>query len=190
MDDYLERIAWFRATILPHQGALRGYFARRAPAQLDIDDITAEALVRCYSNPNWRSVVDGRRFLFKVAQNYILDEVRRQKIVRFEELTALQAELADESPLPDEIAGARKDLEQLRRAIEQLPPRCRNVFILRRLHNLAPKEIAVQMGLSVSTVEKHLARAIVLLTGLVGAMNFGQRERADQNASKQGRHPR
>ena len=76
MDDYVERIAWLQSQILPHQGVVRRYFEAHAPAQLDVDDILAEALVRCYTSNNWRDVEDGRRFLFAVARNYVLDAAR------------------------------------------------------------------------------------------------------------------
>jgi RNA polymerase sigma-70 factor (ECF subfamily) len=188
MDDYVERIAWFRANILPHRGILRHFFERRAPSQLDVDDIVAEALVRCYASANWRYVGDGRRFLFAVARNYVLDEVRRSKVISFEDLTSLQLEVPDDGPMPDQIASAQEELQLLRKAIDQLPHRCRKVFILRRLHDLAPREIAVQMGLSVSTVEKHLARATYLLTRMARRMNFHERETAEEYATKQGRN--
>jgi RNA polymerase sigma factor (sigma-70 family) len=188
MDDYFERIAWLQSQILPHQGAVRRYFEANAPAQLDVDDILAEALVRCYTSDNWRDVEDGRRFLFTVARNYVLDEVRRSKVVLFEDLASLQLDVADDGPLPDRIASGREDLRLLSEAIDHLPRRCREVFLLRRIHNLSPRDIAVQLGLSVSTVEKHLARALLLLTRAARRMNVHEAEPADDNASKQGRY--
>jgi RNA polymerase sigma-70 factor (ECF subfamily) len=190
MDDYVERIAWLQSHILPHQGAVRRYFEAHAPAQLDVDDILAEALVRCYTSNNWREIENGRRFLFAVARNYVLDEVRRSKVVLFEDLASLQLDVADDKPLPDRIASGREDLRLLSDAIEQLPRRCREVFTLRRIHNLSPKDIAVQLGLSVSTVEKHLARALLLLTQAARRMNFHGPESADDHATKQGRYSR
>jgi RNA polymerase sigma-70 factor (ECF subfamily) len=190
MDDYVERIAWLQSQILPHQGVVRRYFEAHAPAQLDVDDILAEALVRCYTSNNWREIEDGRRFLFAVARNYVLDEVRRSKVVQFEDLASLQLDVPDDGPLPDRIASGREDLRLLAAAIEQLPRRCREVFTLRRIHNLSPRDIAVQLGLSVSTVEKHLARALLLLTRAARRMNFHGPESADDHATKQGRYSR
>lgn len=51
----------------------------------------------------------------------------------------------------------------LNEAIEELPPRCREVFILSRLENLSNKSIAAQLDISVHTVENHLVKAIALL---------------------------
>ncbi len=188
MDDYVERIAWFQTQILPHQAAVRRFFDLRAPAQLDVNDILAEALVRCYTTANWRQIENGRRFLFAVARNYVLDEVRRSKVVMFEDLAGLQFDVPDDEPLPDQIASGREELQLLSTAIDQLPRRCREVFILRRIHNLSPREIAVQLRLSVSTVEKHLARALVLLTRAARQMDFHAPESADDHAAKQGRN--
>jgi RNA polymerase sigma-70 factor (ECF subfamily) len=188
MDDYVERIAWLQSHILPHQAAVRRYFEAHAPAQLDVDDILAEALVRCYTSNSWREVEDGRRFLFAVARNYVLDEVRRSKVVLFEDLASLQLEVADDKPLPDRVASGREDLRLISEAIEQLPRRCREVFRLRRIHHVSPRDIAVQLGLSVSTVEKHLARALLLLTRAARRMNIHDAESADDHATRQGRY--
>jgi RNA polymerase sigma-70 factor (ECF subfamily) len=46
-------------------------------------------------------------------------------------------------------------------AISALPPQCRRVFLLRKVQGLSQKDVAQRLGLSVSTVEKHLATGLV-----------------------------
>ncbi|MEI5678222.1 sigma-70 family RNA polymerase sigma factor [Mesorhizobium sp. CGMCC 1.15528] len=62
---------------------------------------------------------------------------------------------------PDQIVSARQDLQRLAETIHTLPARTRQIFILNRLHNCTYDEIAESLGLSYSTVEREIARAIV-----------------------------
>ena len=61
------------------------------------------------------------------------------------------------------ILIGRQEREALEAAIAGLPTGCREVLILRTMEELSHQEIAEQLGLSRSTVEKHLARALRLL---------------------------
>lgn len=54
-------------------------------------------------------------------------------------------------------------LERLRKEIDQLPPKCKEVFKMRWLRDLKFREIAEELNTDVSTIKKRYARAIVLL---------------------------
>ncbi len=66
-------------------------------------------------------------------------------------------------PDAHEVVYASQRLNKVERAVAQLPPRCREVFLIHRLDGLSYSQIAVQLGISVSAVEKHMARACLLL---------------------------
>lgn len=70
----------------------------------------------------------------------------------------------DVRPLQDEILIARHRLERLRRGVAQLSPRTREIFLLHRLEGRKYREIAQDLGISQSAVEKHIARAMAHLT--------------------------
>lgn len=72
--------------------------------------------------------------------------------------------IADAKPLQDEVLIARKRLESVRAAIDALPPRTREVFLMHRLEGAKYREIAIALGMSQSAVEKHIARAALLIT--------------------------
>lgn len=75
----------------------------------------------------------------------------------------------DDTHSPESIVLARDESRLLKTVIDDLPPRCRQVFILRRVDELAMADIADRLHLSVSTVEKHLSKAIALVTrGMAG----------------------
>lgn len=63
--------------------------------------------------------------------------------------------------MPDQVVAARQDLSRLDAAIAALPERTRQVFLLNRLHHCSYDEIAAGLGLSYSTVEREIARAIL-----------------------------
>lgn len=72
--------------------------------------------------------------------------------------------LADAAPLQDEMLIARHRLERLRGGVAKLPPRTREIFLLHRLEGRRYREIADDLGISQSAVEKHIARAMAALT--------------------------
>lgn len=72
--------------------------------------------------------------------------------------------LVDAAPLQDEILIARHRLERLRGGVAKLPPRTREIFLLHRLEGRRYREIAEDLGISQSAVEKHIARAMTQLT--------------------------
>lgn len=160
MDEVRAKLDWFKTNILPHQGALRERLRRTLPRAADLDDMVSEILTRAYANPNWRGVGHGRAYLFTIARNLVIDLTRREKIVSFETVTGL-----DLLQCPGDLEAqlcARDELRRMQIILESLPGQCRLAFVLRRIHEKPLAEIADEMNLSVSTVEKHLAKAIRL----------------------------
>ena len=74
-------------------------------------------------------------------------------------------------------------------ALASLPEKCRQVFILRKVHGLAHKEIALRMSLSVSSVEKYLTRAVLACRKFVDvneSARSGLRARSAQSMRSRG----
>jgi RNA polymerase sigma-70 factor (ECF subfamily) len=67
---------------------------------------------------------------------------------------------SSEAP-PDEQTDARRRFESFCAAVERLPPLCRRVFVLRKVHKLSHAEISEVLGVSQSTIEKHVAKGLV-----------------------------
>jgi len=172
-------MAWFKAQILPHEAALRRRLASmRIP---DVEDIVSEVLTRAYASDNWRRMDQGRALVFQIARNLLVDAARRHAIVSIEFVADLEVlHLDDGGPSPEAAAAARDELRRLQRVLDTLPPQQRRVFLMRRVQELSPREIAAQLRLSVSTVEKHLARAMVAVTRALGAAETVERPGADE----------
>lgn len=165
MKDRAERIAWFKGMVLPHEAALRRYLRRIGSPPSDIDDLVSDAFVRAYSNDGWSSIKHGRSYLFKIARNMVIDAARREKVVKFETFADVGVlNIYCDQPSADAIVIARDELRALEIAINALPPRARQVFLLRRVQDLSPREIGQMLGLSVKTVEGHIGKALATLT--------------------------
>jgi RNA polymerase sigma-70 factor (ECF subfamily) len=166
------RLDWFKATILPHEASLRARLRRVLPRRDDLDDLVAEVITRAYATTDFTHVTAGRAYLFQIARNLIIDEARRAKIVSFEQISDIDL-LVDRSSA-EEMLQARDELRRLEEIIETLPIQCRRAFILRRVHDKSVREIAEEMGLSVSTVDKHIGRATIRVMQAIGQFeDFG-----------------
>ena len=165
MLDRAKRIKWFKAEILPHEPALRRYLGRVVRSREEVDDLVSETLTSVYSADNWPEIANGRAYLFAIARNLVYDAVRRRRVVAFETIADLDMlNLADTRPSAETVVSARDELRALIAALDLIPPRARQVFILRRIEGLTLKEIGERLGLSVKTVENHMSKAIAVFT--------------------------
>jgi RNA polymerase sigma-70 factor (ECF subfamily) len=162
VDDLGKRLAWFKAVILPHEGVLRGRLRRLTPPGFDLDNLVAESLARAYAAKEIDRITGGRSYLFTIAHNLLIDAARRDTIVSLDFVADLDTLRAVDDSMEAGIS-ARAELRWLQSVVDTLPPQCRRVFLLRRVHDHSLEEIAAEMALSVSTVEKHLAKAVRLV---------------------------
>src|SRR3546814_5703694 len=94
----------------------------------------------------------------------MLQRIRRNRIVRIDHLTDAQAlALEDDAPGPDRHVAARRELARVRRMIDDLPPRCREIFELRRVEGVSQREIAERLDLPEHTVEQQAIRGLKLI---------------------------
>jgi RNA polymerase sigma factor (sigma-70 family) len=143
-----------------HARALKKYLLSIVP-KLDVaEELTQDVFVRLQMSG--RSELDSPRgFLFRTARNLALDHLRRAGRVPFDALDeTAAAQLADASASPEEQVAAREELAIMRAIILELPPKCRQVFLLVRLEGLSHRDVAAEMGMSQTMVRKHLARAL------------------------------
>jgi RNA polymerase sigma factor (sigma-70 family) len=184
MDGLTARLTWFKAVILPHEAALRSRLRRVCPTGFDVDNLVAESLARAYTAKDIDRIPTGRGYLFTIARNLLIDTLRRETIVSLDFVADLDTLRGDDSL--EASLTARDELRHLHAIIETLPAQCRQVFILRRVHDVSFREIAVRMSLSVSTVEKHLARAVMLVAKAMSEREEDSFDRNTRSAGKAG----
>ena len=105
-----------------------------------------------------------RAYLFKTATNLAVDRLRHRTIRRHVEQGAMFEDLAAGRTEWDDPARqllARERTEQLLGYLQELPPKCRQVFSLHRLDGLAQREVAVHLGFSERMVRRYVTYAMV-----------------------------
>ncbi len=146
--------------------ALVAYFLRRVHDPAEAEDLAHEVFVRLAGIPLER-LRSADAYVFQVAANLLKDRARRSKVradYAAAEISAQQAgEFPARAPDPERIEAARRSLQALVGRLRELPERTRDIFILYRIENVARQEIARAFELSLSSVEKEIARATAYL---------------------------
>lgn len=162
-----ERALWLSRHVLKHEPALRAWLGRRRIAGLEIDDIVQETYARLITVEHVEGIGNVKNYMFQTAYSVLVSHVRRAKIVAFETVTDLEQLGSTRDFSPEDQVIDRDELNRLARAIATLPGKVRDVFVLRRVNGLSQRDVARELGLSESTVEKHMSRSIYLLMNLI-----------------------
>jgi RNA polymerase sigma-70 factor (family 1) len=139
--------------------ALQRYIRRFVGSSETAKEIMQEAFLRTYRQGE--SVRTLRAFLFSTAHNLAANEYRHQRTVErlaMGESIPSWVKMEYDSPEAEIIRDERNRLIQ--EAVTRLPQQCRAAFTLRMFHQCSYAEIAARLGISVKTVEKHIARGI------------------------------
>lgn len=137
-------------------------FVTRRPA--DAEDLLHSAFIRLREYSSRHVVENPSAFLVRTAVNLAIDGRRQQAVRRETDLAPADfAEIADNRPLQDEVLTARRRLERVRLALAELTPRTRTIFLMHRVEGLKYREIAARLDITVSAVEKHIAKAVLHL---------------------------
>jgi RNA polymerase sigma factor (sigma-70 family) len=163
---------WFTREVLPLEAALTRFLRRRWRHDSDIADLRQEVYVRLCDSARNGAPRQVKPFVFTVARNLIIDLARREPPLGSHTLAdEASSEVAD-MILPDHEAIAREGLQILQHAMNQLPHRCREVVLLRRLEGLSQRDTAARMGITEHTVERQMVKGMRSLAGAL-ARTYG-----------------
>jgi RNA polymerase sigma-70 factor (ECF subfamily) len=156
--------AWFVREILVHEEALVGYLLRRWPNRPDVNDLRQDTYVRVYEAAAKSRPPVPRAFLFTTAAHLLADRMRRRRVVAIDAVGDVEGlDVLVEEVSPERRISAHEELRRLAEAIDLLPPKCREVVWLRRVHEISQKEVARRLGIAEKTVEKHVMNGMKLL---------------------------
>ena len=146
-----------------HQGALKRFISRFLPNSYDIEDVSQETFLRAYTTEKTREIEQPKSFLFRIAKHIALTQLtqKSRQITDYLEDFDDSEVLLIEDTVEDEFL-ARETLGIHCEAVAGLPPQCRRVYLMRKVYGMSHKEIAGQLGIAVSTVEKHLIKGVKL----------------------------
>ena len=154
-------------TYLSRREDLVRFLAARTADRAVAEDLVQELYLRLERVDLSAGVENPVAYLYRMASNLALDHRRGQERARRRDLewvdansSRLGTETVDEAVPPDETLHARGRLARLIQAVEELTPHCRRVFVLHKLKGHSHAEVARMLGISRSTVEKHMTTAL------------------------------
>lgn len=143
-----------------HYGELRAFALRKLGNVAVAEDLVQEACLRLASLDG-QAIENPRALLYRVVGNLVIDHARREQVrSRYLDDARDGFDVRDERADAERQLLARQRLLLVTRAVAELPPKCRECFILRRFEELDQSEIAERMGISRNMVEKHLRHAV------------------------------
>lgn len=144
--------------------ALLKYFQRKIGTTAEAEDLTQEVLLRALLHTDWQKPERARGYIFRIAVNCWRDRRRRLRAhgtnVRWEEAAEEAFEDAGAHNSPESVLEVREELDQVAAALDGLSLRTRTVLMLIKLEQMRIATVAEMLGISVSAVNKHLARGL------------------------------
>lgn len=127
----------------------------------EIEDIVQETYVRICQIKNKESITSPKSFMYKTARNLALDfqkQAETRLVDNIDNSDAFDQILTQH--YQDEMydnALTNSEFSHFCEAVRQLPIQCRKVFVMKKVYGYSQREIAAQLNLSESTVEKHIS---------------------------------
>lgn len=153
------------AVFAEQKAALQRFLARRLGDNASLaEDLTQEVWLRAATVEGVEQVRNPKSYLFRIASNLAVDHIRHQRHgVELGAAEDYRELVADPRPSPETEAVHRGELRRLLAAVDRLPPRTREVFLLAKLQDLSYLEIAERLGIARNTVMVHMTSALALL---------------------------
>jgi RNA polymerase sigma-70 factor (ECF subfamily) len=136
-------------------------FARRiVGSEPAAEDIAQSVWLKIQQIDDHPPIANHRAFLYRLTRNLAFDRAKVERTRTQLFAGAQDADAADETPLADRAMLDREAIAILQGAIGELPERCRQALVLRRLEGLSPVEIGERMGISRQMVARYVAQAV------------------------------
>ena len=148
-----------------HRSALSRFFNRHAHNRADVPDLVQDVFLRLSRAIVPEMLANPRHYALRVDRSVLVDHYRRGQVRRVGDHTPLANLDLESTDLPlDRVIDSKALVERMNAALAELPERTRDVFALRTLKEMKMAEVARTMRISLSTAEKHHARALAHLT--------------------------
>lgn len=148
---------------LAHRRGLQAYLTGKLRDAETAADLTQEVFARFAERERASgaaAIMSDRFYLYRMARNLAVDHLRRQSHGMTVSISPEALDrVADQMPSPERTAHGNGDVQRVRMALAELPERTRQVVCLARLEGLTHREVAERLGISDSSVQKHLAKA-------------------------------
>jgi RNA polymerase sigma-70 factor (ECF subfamily) len=151
-----------QAILLANRATLLRFVSMRGAGD-EAEDVLQELWIKVSATPAG-PIGNPLSYLFRAAENLMRDRHRasRQAILRdtaWDETSSPALPGVSDSPIGERILIAREELARVEQALATIGDRARDIFRLHRIEGMAQRDIAVRLGVSVSTVESDMRKA-------------------------------
>lgn len=136
------------------------YVGNAAVAEELVQDVFLHVWERRHA---WDIRGSARTYLYTAVRNAALSRLRHEKVIRRSEPETIALYSDRSAPSADQEVIAAEITGDLTEAIDRLPRRRREIFLLHREEDLTYTQIAARLGISVKTVETQMSRALKAL---------------------------
>jgi RNA polymerase sigma factor (sigma-70 family) len=150
------------AIYLNHQSELQFHLTRIVNCPDIAADLAQESFIIFFREAQKQTIDHPRGFLFRVAKNLAYDHIKHRKVTENYVQTKEQPlPPPSEFPSAEKLVSIDERLAAITRILDELPLRTREIFVLNRVYGMTYAEIAKDLSISDSAVEKHMAKALL-----------------------------
>ncbi|AHJ12214.1 sigma factor, ECF subfamily [Sulfurospirillum multivorans DSM 12446] len=137
------------------------FIKSRIPNKDYAQDIVQESYMKAIALQNSQEILNKRALLYKIAKNLMIDKARKN--FNLQEVLYEENAYIAKTVEPEEVLLEQDRQKTLMRALQTLPQKRKEAFVLHVLEGYSRDEVSQMMGISIEAVEKHLSRASIEL---------------------------
>lgn len=174
-----------------YNSALRKFLGRRRLSRDEVADIVQETYCRIHQAGYVDRIRNPKAFLFRVANNVWLNERKLSRGGAEDGAVDMESiEITSDEPGPYRSLMSEQEFAIASAALDELAPNCRDAFVMNRFENMTFAQIALELGLSVSMIEKHVSHAISHMRKRVNDQRPSMDVQAVQSHKRRDRAPK
>jgi len=143
-----------------HAPELRRYLTRRLACAETAQELAHETFLRLLRLRPEQPLADPRAYLFRIAANLVIDHFRKESGAPAAVPEDSPDRRATAAPGPERVLLAREEVRRLEQAIDEMPPRRREIFLMHKFDGLSYAEIAGRLGIAKNTVMVQMMKAL------------------------------
>ncbi|MBL8268639.1 RNA polymerase sigma factor [Steroidobacter sp.] len=149
-----------------YQRALVRFLTRQRFSREEAADIVHDAYVRMHQVPDVAGIEYPQAFLYRLVSNLARNDEKHRRYIRGQGTVDVQSvDVPTDAPGPHRLLQGQQELALVRQAFNELSPKCRRAFAMHRFDGCSYAEIARELGVSVSMIEKYISQALTHLKG-------------------------
>lgn len=156
----------FESVFRKYAARLEAFARKYTVDEREAEDMVQNVFLKLWERREWLETISLSSFLFMLTKNSCLNYLKHRQIAESIEQRLSESESAEQLYVIDFVSDPAAMLQQkelsesIDRIMDELPPKCKEAFILSRLHGLKNREIASKMNITEKVVEKHISRAL------------------------------